>query len=287
MKATTLHPRFEFALLLLLMARPGAAQQPDHPEKDSFAQGTAVLGANAMVGGMTAGIRAWIEGRPVGPAFLQGAIGGSLMFAGKRIAVEHGDLAPFTGRMVAALGSSIVAHATTPPLLDTLHIAAGPFRFRFGRATWKPGVSFAVWDAATLAILAAAEETTFDWSRSFSSLTPVFITRNATIERDGERVMGYEIGGTVVLDGTGAADDMDAVFNHEIVHVAQYDFAWLNLGRHVDTWIRATAGIDAMPSWLFLDPLTPALWWAIDWIADGNGVLRRITEAEAAWFENR
>jgi hypothetical protein len=275
------------AMAILSAGRP-AAGQGQQESFDYLAQDLSVLGANAIVGGLTGAIRAVLEGRPVASAFARGALGGSVVFAGKALASRDGSLAPPTGRILAGIGTSIVLNSHREALLDTLYFSLGPVQLRSGRGSrLRPQVSVAINDAVALARIVRESETEIDWGRSLSALTPVFQTKRGAIRLDGGPVNGFTSAGTVVLDGT-LTNGSDDIFRHEVVHVIQHQFSASAWSLPVESWALSKAGVDRwIPSWLEFNMVFPSIVWAADELADGNGVYTRIVQAEAEWFERR
>ena len=270
-----------------LVPSSSAAQAPEL--RDRLPQQAAVLAANTAAGALTAGVRALIEGRDFSRAFARGALGGALGYAGKRIAVERWTGAPFLGRAIGAVGNSIVLNATgSGAVLDSIWMPVGPLLLGLTRARGlRPRVVVVVADVLVTAQALAESDLHLDWERTLSVGAPVFRTGLSRITRDGKRVNGFTIGRLIILDGTQPALE-DQVFSHEVVHVLQHDFFQHAWDRPLEAWLRRTVpGGGIVPAWLEFALLAPLLKDATDALNDGNGILRRLTEAEAEWFERR
>jgi hypothetical protein len=271
----------------LVPSSSAALQAPEL--RDRLPQQAAVLAANTAAGALTAGVRALIERRDFSRAFARGALGGALGYAGKRIAVERWTGAPFLGRAIGAAGSSIVLNATgSGAVLDSISIPVGPLVLGFARTRGlRPRVVVIVADVVITAQALAKSDLHLDWERTLSVGAPVFKTAISRIMRDGKRKNGVTIGRLIILDGTQPALE-DQVFSHEVVHVLQHDFFQHAWDRPLEAWLRRTVpGGGLVPAWLEFALLAPLLHDATDALNDGNGILRRLTEAEAEWFERR
>lgn len=279
------------ALLILLFPSVLSAVQvpPANGEDDRLASGFAVLSANAVVGGATAGFRALLEGKNIPRAFARGTLGGALGYAGKRVAVLDWGAAPITGRMIATVGNSIILQAgETGSILDSVRVPVGPLRLGFSRERgFRPSISVVASDLALLIQAFTKSDLHFDWNRSLSAATPVFLVRPGRLARDGERIGGLTAWKLVLLDDL-VPGNPDRVFPHEVVHVLQHDFIEAAWDRPIEDWIRRHApGARIVPRWLNFDMVALLLIELDDVLNDNNGVLRRLREAEAEWFEHR
>lgn len=90
--------------------RPAGAQTaPETAGRDSGALGeAAVLSVNAVVGGLTAGLWRELAGGSFEEGLAGGMLGGSVAYAGKRVAAGSFPGAGFLGRDLAAAAASIV-----------------------------------------------------------------------------------------------------------------------------------------------------------------------------------
>ncbi|HEU0053332.1 MAG TPA: hypothetical protein VFQ39_09155, partial [Longimicrobium sp.] len=245
-----MHRRFQRVLttaLALSIAAPGAlsaqcAVCDDHAPR---LRGEALtLATNALLGGVTAGVRRMLAGGSFGEGFAPGAAGGALTYAGKRIAVEEFDGAGLLGREVAAVGSSISRNAAEGrPALESVMLPAGPVRLYLGGEGAPVHLRL---DAA--AVVAAAytmtlPDTRFDAGESLSSGALVF-------HRAGRpEALGYngaQAAGVVQVRRPGGFDapldarlreQVERTTRHERVHVIQYDQSFLLWSAPAEAWL--------------------------------------------------
>jgi hypothetical protein len=186
------------------------------------------VSANALLGGLTAGLLQKIDGGDFRDGFARGALGGAVAYAGRRISVREFWGAGLLGRQVSAVGVSVARNAADArPSLDRLMFPVGPLRLyvdRSARTVLQPklGVS----DLAVLTWLALRSETRFDWSASVSAGAPVFRSPGRHVMSDGQAVGGVMSLGSVVLSDL-PESRLRVTFPHERVHVLQHDFAFL------------------------------------------------------------
>lgn len=216
------------ALLLLmlhgLLASPASGQGL---EGDGFEWSSELetLGTNALLGGVSAGVVAMLRRKPVGEAFVKGFTGGTLVYAGKRIAVERWFGAGLVGRQVGLLGGSIVGNAGAGRgTFDRIAFGFGPVRgyvVAARRSTrWSvdvPAVAAAVWGIV-------ASGYTFDPGQSVSSGALVF-TEGA-----------HTLPGTSFVPEAGG-ERATYVRAHERVHILQYDQSFLFWGDPFESWL--------------------------------------------------
>ena len=87
------------------------------------------LGANTLIGALTGGIFQTLRGGSFADGFTRGALGGAVVYAGKRLSVERFSGAGFLGREIAAVGTSIVRNAGEgAATLRRLVLPVGPLR---------------------------------------------------------------------------------------------------------------------------------------------------------------
>ena len=113
-------PSAAAALSLVLLVYPPSAEgqsEPDPPHTSApnrvvsppdWGGELAFLSGNAALGGLTAALIQELQGGSFWRAFLEGALGGAVVYGGKRIAVERFYAAGLVGRQVAAVGTSMV-----------------------------------------------------------------------------------------------------------------------------------------------------------------------------------
>jgi hypothetical protein len=225
---------FAVVSLSVLLAVPAAARAQDSPEPRSRENQAVALGANAILGGITAGIRQQRQGSSFWSAFARGALGGGVTYAGKRVAGEQFPGAGFLGREVAAVGSSMVLNAAEGrDLFERVTLPIGPLRLYLDQSTVRP-VSVRV-DLAGALITAhvAMRSASFDWRRSLSAGAPVFIMHDASSAADGHATRGRHAAGVIQLQDD-TAERMAASLAHEQVHVAQHDFAFIAWAKPIE-----------------------------------------------------
>lgn len=225
----------------------------------------AVLAGNATLGALTAGILQELRGGSFSDGFARGALGGSIGYLGKRVAVEDFAGAGLLGREVAAVGTSIVRNASEArPSFAELYLPLGPLPVRAlvtldGDNRFRPQV-----DASALGWLVyglTESRVGLDLGESISSGAPVFTARRRSLLNDRGMVSGSTAERTIFLsDPTARQFDPEHTLRHERVHVLQQDFtltAWsdpfnrfllgrLSLGPNVASYVT----VDGV-GWLF------------------------------------
>lgn len=221
--------RRDSTLLLLLLVLPlGWSEQAAAQSRQDFewSSEARVLGANALLGGLSAGLAALVRGDPPVPAFTRGAGGGVLVYAGKRIAVDPRPGAGFLGRQVASVGGSITGNAVAGRgSLDRVALAAGPVRAYIGREItgidWRLDVP-----AAGAAAWGLIEGAGLDVAESLSSGAVVLRTNS-----------NYALPGTIFSYRSSGGERDEYVLAHEQVHILQYDQSFLSLGDPLENWL--------------------------------------------------
>ena len=212
---------------------PAAAQLPG-PREDERAvppwvgQFT-VLGANALLGGLTAGIAQELRGGSFSDGFTRGFLGGSIVYVGKRVAVEHFAGAGLLGRTVASAGASVVRNASEArPALARLILPFGPLRLYVNREA-DPGLRLKV-DLNTVIMTGVAlghSGLDLDAGSSLSAGAPVFVTREHLFgsASDTTRASGEMLGNVIFLSELPwRSDEVEReLFAHERVHLLQRD----------------------------------------------------------------
>lgn len=218
--------------LCALLPRPAVAQHDHDPSP--WVDDVGIAAANVLAGGLTAGLTAAIRGHDVSDAFLMGAAGGAVWFAGKRVAVEGFDGAGLLGREVGALGSSVVANGgAARGWLEEVWLPLGPVWFQVSPRAARQ-VRIIGLDAAVLAWAVAEPAVELDWGRSLSNGALFFTSERHVILSDSDQVEGVTIGG-VVLTGV-ATGDPERIRAHEMVHVIQLDFFLHAVSRPLEAW---------------------------------------------------
>jgi hypothetical protein len=187
------------------------------------------LSANALLGGLTAGITRRLRGGSFQDAFLEGLLGGSALYAGKRIAAERFAGAGFLGRETAAVGISVVRNAAeNTGLLDRLILPVGPVRVELRRRAPRSVRLLVDPIALGWTVWAITEpELHFDAGASLSSGTPIFLTDDKVLQFGDDTVHAAGVtkaGVAFVADVPGFGEDFRRrALSHERVHVLQQD----------------------------------------------------------------
>jgi hypothetical protein len=222
---------------LLPLAPPAAGQAIEPPlDPPRWVGDAAGLGVNALLGGLTAGLMQSARGGSFQDGFARGMLGGAVIYAGKRVAVERFAGAGLLGREVAAVGVSVVRNAAEArPSLERLMLPLGPVRLYVhtdGGLRVRPKL-----DAATLlaaGFAAAAPELEWDAGDSWSTGAPVFRVEDLLIRGRADEENPTEIGasgitraGAIYLSDVPGLDYAED-FAHERVHLIQNDqFFWM------------------------------------------------------------
>jgi hypothetical protein len=244
-----------------------------------------LLGANALLGGLTAAIRAAAGGRnPVQP-FLLGALGGAAHYSGKYIALAPRGISQFAGLTVSSFGTSIVANAGAGVgITDDLYIPLGPARqIRAGGFH----VALNAYESATLIHLATGPDRRFDLASTLAFGSIVLRDRRTLKSVYGETSQGATSAAVVVVSDQ--ATNPGATLVHEVVHARQFWFLQEAIGRPIDAAIRSHApGGRFLPEWLELGVTVPLLIHA-EWLASSRsqGPTHRAKEYEAELIECR
>lgn len=225
---------------------PGDAVAQTNPAP-TWMRETSALGLNALLGGLTAGLTQEIRGGSFSDGFTRGAMGGAVMYGGKRIGVEGFPGAGLLGRQVAAMGISAVRNASDGVgSLERVVLPIGPVRLYLRPGSAEP-VRARVDLVTTAAILYAAgvDELEMDAAASLSAGAPVFVVENALIRDLADDTLGASgrtRAGAMYLSRIYGLD-FEEDFAHERVHVVQNDFiflAWTDPAE--DALLRAVPG---------------------------------------------
>lgn len=233
----------------------------------------ATLGINVLVGGLTAGVIQHLRGGDFADGFTRGALGGGLVYAGKRVAAERFWGAGLMGRQVAAVGASVTRNAAfARPSLETVVLPLGPLRAVVTRAGsgatlagTGTGAGFSVavgglrirpkLDAAAAAWIAygiAEPELSFDAGESLSAGTPVFRTSGTVMKLSGGTLAaGLTKSGVVMLSDVPAFGRTFAqrALRHERVHVIQQDQVFTIWTDPLEDWFASKLGAERLNGW--------------------------------------
>ena len=225
-------------LPVLLVPALAGAQPGWHSDYPRWTGDFAVLSANALFGGVSAGLVQTARGGSFRDGFTRGAAGGVGVYAGKRIAAAQWSGAGFVGRQVASVGSSVGWNAGAGrPAFEQVALPLGLVRFYLRTSGEGPRLQARVDALAVAATAYAATRPELEWDagRSLSAGVMVFRAPEHRLRVAGHDVGGVTYPGTVVLD---TSDELDTsrsrgTVTHERVHVAQIDQVFLSVGRPV------------------------------------------------------
>jgi hypothetical protein len=252
----------------LLATVPAPADAQDCRSCDPRAPGARrealSIGANALFGGLAAGIQRRAQGGSFRAAFARGLVGGGATYAGKRIAVERFSAAGLLGRELSAVGSSVSRNAADGRgILSRVMVPVGPLHVYVG--AWDGGgsrVRVRVDVAATAAAVYAATQpgARLDAGESLSSGAVMFRRTGTAAEVGFE---GAHAAGTMtVRHPTGSTTDPEQIWRitaHERVHVLQYDQAFLLAALPAERWaLRRSRATRNIGRWIDLGANAPA-----------------------------
>lgn len=227
-----------------------------HAQTDTLAYSTGaaswvgqftVLSANSVLSGVTAGLFQELRGGSFKDGFTRGAMGGAIIYAGKRVAVERFAGAGFIGREVSAVGSSVVRNASDGiGSFDRLILPVGFTRVYWNRVQNDLRVKLDVVSVGYLVHAVLEDELYFEAGKSLSAGMPVFRTDNKLITyASGEQhAAGVAQGGIVLRANVPAYkhEFLDRVFAHERIHILQEDQIFATLNDHADDWVFSKLG---------------------------------------------
>lgn len=272
------------ALVGLVLASPtGAGAQGDvGDEAYGNVSHPVLLGANAVLGALTAGVARWLTGESVRDGIELGLAGGALGYAGRVIAVRDFAGAGLLGRQVNAVGTSLVSNvAASRPALSRLDFPVGPVVLRFERDRGPlPSPRVRVWDAVWLISGLLDSRLELDWAESASAGAPVFRAPDHLLEG---YAYGRYVGGVIVL----GMNRRPTTLAHERVHVLQLDQLHGYWGRPLEEWLAsALPGPVRPPGWMEAGVAAPFLIWGL---GDGLSLDKddRPWEAEADFLAGR
>lgn len=243
-------PRSSIAFALLLACGPWCgpaaaqrtlAQLTDGPEAPGWVGDFTLLAGNAVLGALTAGVLQALRGGSFQDGFARGALGGSVVYVGKRVAGERFDGAGLIGREIGAVGSSMVRNAAeSQPTLSRFLLPVGPLALEVRRgqdAGVRPRVD--VLTLGTVVWATLQPELELDWGSSLSAGMPVFRARGLAIAFDGASVAGVTLPGTVILADPAffPLEGAEGIFSHERVHVVQEEFLRIAWSAPLERWL--------------------------------------------------
>lgn len=237
-------------LFLMLFSRAAHAQQ----DTLAYSAGTpawvgqfTTLSANAVIGGLTAGLIQELRGGSFQDGFVRGALGGTAIYAGKRVAIERFSGAGLIGREVAAVGASIVRNASDGiGTFDRLILPVGVTRLYWQPKQKKASLKLDIVAAGYVVYGVLEKELDFEVEQSLSAGAAVFSTNEKLISYGtGEQhAAGVSRAGIVLRAHITPYGDefLDRAFAHERVHVLQDDQLFITLNDHADDWVLGRLG---------------------------------------------
>jgi hypothetical protein len=230
------------ASVALGVARAAAAQAPPFtitpvsPETPRWVGHFTVLAGNATIGALTGGVLQKLKGGSFKDGFVRGALGGTVIYAGKRAAAQDFWGAGLLGREINAVGVSMVRNASDgEATFSRLYLPLGPLPLRAALGLQngvhlQPQLDLSA--AAWLTYGLVESRLSMDVTRSVSSGAAVFQADRRRILDAGTTLGGFAVARSIFLSDPLAlpgAGDWDGVVAHERVHVLQQDFvltAW-------------------------------------------------------------
>jgi hypothetical protein len=184
---------------------------------------------NVLLGALTGGISQKLRGRSFEDGFTRGALGGLIMYGGKRITAKRFDGAGVLGREFAAVGESVIRNAgDAQPMFGRLILPFGPLRFyvtprKLSASRIRVDVISLGWTIYGI----AEPKLFFDAGQSLSAGGAVFRTHNRylrlkgdTIDAGGVAIAGNVLVGDIPSFGRAA---LLRDLAHERVHTVQAD----------------------------------------------------------------
>lgn len=218
---------------VLLLPGGGSAQDHSH-EQPPWVEDLGVAGANVLTGALTAAVTAAIRGHDIPEAFLRGAVGGGVVFLGKRVAVERFGGAGLLGREIAAVGTSVVVNGGDGRgWLNEVWLPVGPAWVQV-RPRERLRARVNLLDVGMLVWATTRPELRFDLERSISNGATVFVADRHRIVNGSNGVNGLALGGVIALGASNL--DMGTTQAHENIHVIQHDYLLHSVTRPIERW---------------------------------------------------
>ncbi len=216
------------------------SRQPDlslaaaghRPETPGWVGRFTVLAFNAVLGGLTAGIRRHMDGGSFEDGFTRGFLGGTVVYAAKRVAVEETPGAGLAGRAIGGVGGSMIRNASeSRPLFASLVVPVGPVRLHLERTSGtNVRLTRMKVDLNTVVMTgyaATRRELDFDLGASLSAGAPVFRADGYMFGEPADSVWAAGTVGESVIFLSELSwrtpTENSEVFAHERVHVLQRD----------------------------------------------------------------
>ena len=240
---------FRWLALLLLLLPADLRAQADTAFYSASAPGWvsefSIISGNMLLSGITAGITQELRGGSFRDGFTRGALGGLVIYGGKRVSAERFSGAGFLGRQVGAVGASMVHNASMGAgSLDRLVFPVGIMRVYWERPArqWQFKLDALAFGWTVYGIV--EPELEFNGGRSLSAGTPVFQTSGKVIKLGGdEHAGGIVQTGVIYLSDIKQWGDafLERAFAHERVHVLQMDQVFLTMIEPHDDWVMKKA----------------------------------------------
>lgn len=280
--------------LVLLTAPAVRGQETSGPEAPEWASDPvgdiAYLSINGAIGGLTAGLWRELSGGSFTDGFARGALGGSAVYAGKRLAAESFFGAGFLGRGISSVGSSVVRNAADGRgLLEEVALPVGPIRlYATADDPTDPRVEVDLRDLYWTAYGLVEERLTLDLDESLSSGAPVFRADRPLEGTDDEPAGGLAQAGIIFLGpGAGSQDaEGEIVLPHERAHVIQHDFIYHVWLRPLEDRLARSLPWNGLSDRVDYDLVYPGLTWVASALGWSDG-LSAPAEAEASFLETR
>lgn len=223
-----------------------AAPAPARAQANARSELTAA-GANALLGGATAGVAALLAGRPFLRALGLGVAGGALVYGGKRFMSLHGiPVSGLAGRVFGATGASMVRNgAAGRGAFELVLLPIGPFTLylRSPDDSLHAPIKLNLARAAYVAGLVLRDDFRVDWAASLRAATPVFERPDRVLFNGGSTVtLGLAVGGVVIVGDASAVRLVEPLprgelLAHERVHIVQCDFVEVAWTGPLEWWL--------------------------------------------------
>lgn len=246
------------AIVLVAAAAPAAAQclppllPPEEPFEcreryPSWTGEMASFGVNALLGGLSAGILQELKDGSFRDGFLDGLLGGAVIYGGKRISAERFGGAGLVGRQVAAVGASIVRNSGEGrSRLEQVRLPVGPVWLHLQSSAPRVRATIDVYTAGWMLRAIAEPALSFHTGMSVSAGALVFVTDNQVIlsGTDTTHALGIAEAGVLLIADIPAFGRQFArrTFEHERVHVLQMDQIFLTITDPIED-----AAVDQLP----------------------------------------
>ena len=211
-----------------------------HVAAQPTASNTRLVLINAGLGGFTAGLMRAAHGESFISGFAKGAAGGAVVSAGRSIIAKDGARYAWSGRMLAAIGSSEIRNVSQGrSMLSEIIVPVGFVRL-YVTTTRHIKIAPRLDVAGAFATIAYAryEDTWFDWRESLVAGAIVFTQPEASDPLGSQRagvIRVADIPPNVYRSGQNFV--RPSVTRHELVHATQYDFISDVWGEPLEGWI--------------------------------------------------